>query len=65
MNNYFKAFIWIFLTLLLSTLFCNMLTAASTISNILAVIFVATWIYISYSTCCFTNIILKKNEKSN
>lgn len=65
MNNYFKAFIWVFLTLLLSTLFCNMLTAASTISNILAVIFVAIWIYISYRTCCFINITLNKNEKDN
>lgn len=65
MNSYFKALTWIILTLLLFTLFCNMLTAAYTVSNILAVIFAAIWIYISYKTYCFTNLTLKKNEKDN
>lgn len=65
MNSYFKILIWIILTLLLFTLCCNMLTAASTISNIVSIILVGIWVYISFKTYCFTKLNLKKNEKSN
>lgn len=65
MNNYFKFICWAIISILLCSLFCGMLTAASTINNILALIFIAIWIYVSFKSICFTNITFKKNEKNN
>ena len=61
MNNIIKIIWWLVITSLLFSLFCSMLTAASTILNILSIVLLTFWIYISHKTKCFTKF--NKNEK--
>ena len=60
MKTYIALILWIILTLLLITLFTELLSAISTFRNIIGLVVGVFWIIVSYETNCFTNIKFKK-----
>lgn len=67
MSDFVKVVVWFVCLMLVLDLSCELITMASTITNILAVAIMTAMAAITLVTKCFTTITFKKhkNEKSN
>lgn len=65
MDNFIKISIWFVCFIFLVDLSCELITMASTMTNLIGIAMAIATIYFSVKTKCFTNIKVKRNEKNN
>ena len=67
MDNFIKISIWFVCFIFLVDLSCELITMASTITNLIGIAMAIVTLYFSLKTKCFTTITFKtnKNEKDN
>lgn len=57
--------VWIMITIIVTTIVCELLTMSFTLLNLLGVIISIEYLIISIKTKCLTNLKFKKNEKND